>query len=69
MPSLVQHFCKLFADDTKLIAVIRDQSDYTTFQCDIDKLVNWSKVWRMSFNEDKCMAMFIDKRRHNLMPL
>ena len=67
MPSLVQHFCKLFADDTKLIAVIRDQSDYTTLQCDIDKLVNWSRVWRMSFNEDKCKAMFIDKRRHNVM--
>ena len=67
MPSLFHHFCKLFADDTKLIAVIKDNLDYATLQCDIDKLVDWSKLWRMSFNEDKCKAMFIDKRRHNLM--
>ena len=67
MPSLVQHFCKLFTDDTKLITVIKDNLDYATLQCDIDKLVDWSKLWRMSFNEDKCKAMFIDKRWHNLM--
>ena len=67
MPSLVGHFCKLFADDTKLIAVIKDNLDYATLQSDIDKLVDWSKLWRMSFNEDKCKAMFIDKRRHNLL--
>ena len=30
-------------------------------------MVDWSKVWRMSSNEDKCKTMFIDRRRHNLM--
>ena len=67
MPGLVRHFCKLFADDTKLIAVIKSPSDLVILQEDLDRVTEWANTWLMSFNEDKCKAMFIDKRRHNLL--
>ena len=38
MPGLVHHFCKLFADDTKLIAVIKNAAVYELLQQDIDRL-------------------------------
>jgi ribonuclease P/MRP protein subunit RPP40 len=62
MPDLVNHFCKLFADDTKLIAVIRDPTDKDILQQDIDALVCWSQTWKMSFNERKCKVMHFEKK-------
>lgn len=66
MPSLVKHVCKLFADDTKLIAIIRSPSDLALLQSDLDRLVVWANTWSMKFNEKKCRVMFFDKRRQNL---
>jgi hypothetical protein len=59
MPELVEHFCKLFADDSKLIAIIRNSFDQKVLQSDLDKLVEWSVKWKLSFNEDKCKIMNI----------
>jgi hypothetical protein len=58
MASLANHLYKLFADDTKLIAVIREQSDFTVLQHNIDQLVEWARTWRMSFNEEKCNIFY-----------
>ena len=65
MPSATSHLCKLFADDTKLIATIKDAQDATQLQVDIDALVSWSKSWLMNFNEGKCKVLFFEKRRTN----
>ena len=59
MPELVDHFCKLFADDSKLIAIIRNSVDQAVLQSDLDKLVDWSVNWKLGFNEDKCKVMNI----------
>jgi len=59
MPELVDHFCKLFADDSKLIAIIRNSVDQKVLQTDLDKLVDWSVKWKLGFNEDKCKVMNI----------
>jgi hypothetical protein len=67
MPGLVKHLCKLFADDTKLIGVIKSPSDLTELQQDIDRLVEWSHTWHMKFNEDKCKAMFFGLRVNNML--
>ena len=53
MPELVDHFCKLFADDSKLIAIIRNSVDQSVLQSDLDKLADWSVKWKLGFNEDK----------------
>ena len=49
----------LFADDTKLFRVIKQEYDREILQSDIDKLVNWSETWLLSFHPDKCKVMNI----------
>ena len=69
MPTAASHLCKLFADDTKLIAVIKNDQDKAQLQLDIDALVNWSKSWLMSFNEGKCKVLFFEKKKSNELNL
>ena len=42
MPAVVSHLVKLFADDSKLIATIRSNSDLALLQHDLDALSEWS---------------------------
>ena len=55
MPKLAKHFCKLFADDTKLISIIRNLNDQKMLQEDVNNLVDWSKTWQMEFKDNKLL--------------
>ena len=58
LPEDLTSVCKIFADDTKAYnADINSQ----TLQCDLDKLMNWSRVWCLYFNAKKCKVMHIGK--------
>jgi hypothetical protein len=61
MPDLFNEFCKLFADDTKLLAAIRNTQDCNKLQSDLDIATIWAETWRMKFNNDKCKVMHIGK--------
>jgi len=50
-----------FADDTKLFSSIPDQLAAERLQHDLDRLVQWSTDWQMSFNVDKCKVMHIGR--------
>jgi hypothetical protein len=63
LPDVVKSLCKLFADDTKLIATISNPNDLTILQNDVDNLVEWADNWLMSFNEEKCKFMTFNKRQ------
>ncbi len=52
MPAVVNHIIKLFADDSKLIGVIKNNSDLELVQKDLDALVCWANEWRMLFQPD-----------------
>jgi len=71
--SVVNCICRLFADDTKLIAAVRNNADITLIQADLDALVKWSQNWLMEFNTDKCKYMLIGPssrtKRHHLAQL
>ena len=56
MPCLVQHFCKQFTDDTKLIDIIKNILDHVLLQKDINALVNWFNSLNTAFiwQEDSC---------------
>ena len=56
LPEIVSQFCKLLY--SKLISVIRNTSDQMIIQEDIDKIFEWSKRWRMDFNESKCKDVY-----------
>ena len=63
MPVLVHHIVKLFADDIKLLAVIKKDTDMFLLQEDIVALVlEWADEWRMRVNFKKCKAMHISNR-------
>ena len=53
-----------FADNPKLCHRARNPDDIMELQEDIIKLAEWVNKWQMSFNVDRCSAMYI---RHNNM--
>ena len=57
----------LFADDAKCFCSIRSASDCVLFQGDIDNLVEWSDVWKMAFNMDKCSLCTITRKRNPII--
>ena len=66
MPDVIRHFCKLFADDSKLIAVIKNVEDENQLQSDLDELCKWSIKWKMLFNFSKCKVMQVGKNADNM---
>ena len=63
MPELAKHFCKLFADDTKLISINRNLNDQKMYQEDVKNLVDWSRTRQIEFNEEKCKVMDIGRTK------
>lgn len=50
-----------FADDTKIDKVIDSEVDSHKLQNDINKLLKWSSIWLMQFNDTKCKGMHIGR--------
>ncbi|XP_047139088.1 uncharacterized protein LOC124814999 [Hydra vulgaris] len=57
LPDSIVHKIMLYADDSKIIGIIKSASDNTTLQTDIDNAVTWSNTLLMHFNIDKCKVM------------
>ena len=63
IPEWVRNSIRMFADDTKIWAKIRTAEDGDSLQRDLDRLVEWSNLWLLSFNPAKCKVMHI---AHNI---
>ena len=50
---------KIFADDTKLAAVVDSPHDRQKLQHSLDNLCKWAKDWGMLFNTEKCHVMHV----------
>ena len=59
MPNVIHNIIRLFADDSKLIGIIKNIKDREHLQEDIDSVVKWSNEWLMKFNTEKCQFMEI----------
>jgi len=46
--------------------MIRNTKDLSIVQEDIDRLVDWSKKWKLKFNSKKCKFMIIGSRNSSL---
>ena len=46
----------LYADDSKMYRVINTQEDLSSFQSDIDKILDGCKMYKMTINTKKCNA-------------
>lgn len=65
IPEILHHISKLFADDCKLLAIVKNCLDRKLLQDDLDKIVKWSQEWRMLFNLLKCKVMHLNKSGKN----
>uniref|UniRef100_A0A8C3FHN3 Reverse transcriptase domain-containing protein n=1 Tax=Chrysemys picta bellii TaxID=8478 RepID=A0A8C3FHN3_CHRPI len=50
-----------FADDTKLLKIVKTKADCEELQKDLTKLSDWATKWPMKFNVDKCKVMHLGK--------
>lgn len=54
LPDALENIVKLFADDTKVFALVNNEEDENSLQGHIDKLMNWSATWLLKLNKSKC---------------
>lgn len=59
VPEWILCSIKMFADDTKIWTSIKSRSVASTLQRDLNKLIEWSQKWLLSFNPAKCKVMSI----------
>jgi len=59
--SLINFPCKLYADDSKIIAQIENEADSNKLQQDINAIVEWTDTWLMRLNYNKCKVMHFGK--------
>ena len=63
LPECVHHsICKLYADDSKILAKIRNETDVANLQEDLNRIVEWTDTWLMRLNYDKCKIMHYGKK-------
>ena len=56
---------KLYADDTKLFRVIKDDNDPKTLQDDIYRLSSWADKWQLKFHPEKCRILHVGEGNSN----
>ena len=63
MPGAIKSLCHLFADDAKVYCNVhlREDENSNQLQSDIDKLVEWSRLWQLPFNTKKCKILHIGR--------
>ena len=57
LSDIIRNKIKLFADDTKLYSVIKDQKDIDNLQQHLNNLEKWFDKWLLKFNPEKCKHM------------
>ena len=58
---------RLFADDCVLYREINEKLDCLELQQDLQKLVDWSHTWQMSFNINKCHSLHAHKKKQPII--
>jgi hypothetical protein len=61
LPASTNSPSKFFADDAKMYKTVNNIRNHIDFQQDLDGVENWSVVWQMGFNLDKCKHMRLGK--------
>lgn len=62
LPQWIMSDMKMFADDTKMWHEIKNCDDAQALQNDLNRLTEWSKLWLLEFNSDKCKVMHLGHR-------
>ena len=62
LPDVLPCIAKLFADDTKLANIIRNDMDVDNLQMALDNLYRWSIENKLPFNPEKCQVLSFSKQ-------
>ena len=57
LPDVIASYVFMYADDTKIFRVIRDDRDVDLLQRDLDAASEWCRKWLLCFNHGKCKVM------------
>jgi hypothetical protein len=63
LPNGLTVMCKLFADDSKLMHVIRNPKDREELQKNINKILEWTADWKLDLNLSKCKVMHLGSKK------
>ena len=58
---------RLFADDSLLYRNITDRESCQKLQDDLNRLVEWSKRWQMTFHPAKCFILRVTRKQDPIM--
>ena len=58
LPECLESICKIFADDTKLYG---PSSQHDKLQRDLLRLLEWSRIWQLGFNIEKCSILHVGR--------
>ena len=67
LPDILQSQPYLFADDTKIFRIIKNNRDQQVLQEDLDRLHDWSSTWLLHFHPQKCKSMRIGKASDDIL--
>ena len=62
LPGKIKSNCQIFADDTKVYHPILSLVDAQELQDDLSNLIEWSKIWLLGFNQQKCKVLHVGKK-------
>jgi hypothetical protein len=58
----IKNTVKKFADDTKLYGRAGSNEEIMSIRADLKCLEDWSNMWQMQFNAEKCKVMYLGNR-------
>ena len=61
LPSRVRNVCKLYADDSKIMAKVRCMNECEILQNNLDSVVEWATEWQFLFKIGKCKVLQVGK--------
>ncbi len=56
----------LFADDAKCTKEIKTVDDCHLLQLDLNRMSDWSKMWKLNFNVNKCKVMTVSRGKSHI---
>jgi len=54
----------LFADNAKMYCHIKDVEDEVNLQTGVDNFVDWTDIWQVKVNVNKCKVISVHRRRY-----
>ena len=61
LPDVLNSWCQMYADDTKVSTTVDSKKESQVLQKDIDRLVEWADRWQLHFNAAKCKVIHLGR--------